>query len=298
MSMNYSSLIGPKGQAGSIANWVSYTRLDLTTIVDEAQALLYETLRVREMITEYRFQVPAGGSELPVPAGFLDPIGKIWSPTLNYPIEHIDEGRLQRERIYQTLDGSFGANPFTTTNGSSLVSVNLAGNGFNQGATITIAGAAAVNGLTPNGTFPIASLTDANNFVIDTSILGAQANAAGSGGGSAATYDCNNLTQMDLRYWAIWDEAIKFDGAAIEVTTGSLIYYRSLPLLATTNPTNFLTKRYPNLMRVACTTAAADFMKDSTEYQKNLTALTGLIQRINVENEGHRRGSTVYIETP
>ena len=53
MAMSYTTLIGAKGVSGSIMNWVSYTKLDVATVVDEAQSLLFQLLRVRESRASY-----------------------------------------------------------------------------------------------------------------------------------------------------------------------------------------------------------------------------------------------------
>ena len=62
MAMTYTSLIGSKGTAGAIATWTNYTLLDVVTIVDEAQALIYSLLRTREMLSEYNFSMAANNS--------------------------------------------------------------------------------------------------------------------------------------------------------------------------------------------------------------------------------------------
>jgi hypothetical protein len=41
MAMSYDSLTAAKGTAGAITTWVSYTLLDIPTILDEAQTLLW-----------------------------------------------------------------------------------------------------------------------------------------------------------------------------------------------------------------------------------------------------------------
>lgn len=297
MAMTYTSLVANKGISGSIANWVSYSRLDLPPIIDEAQALLYAVLRVREMLTEYVFRVPSGNSEAALPARFLDPIGAIHVPTQNTEIRHRDHGLLLKARSYTTTSGTLGAAPLTTTNGSSSVSVAQTSHGFNQNGIYTISGSTAVGGLTLNSTFPITSITDADHFVIDASLVGTASSGA-TGGGSAVAYSCDNLIQTSPQIWAIWNEKMKFDGAFTDDSSCQLQYYQSLPLLSSSNPTNFLTDRYPHLMRTACVASAADFMKDDTEYQKGMTRLAALATRINVENDGYLRGAEIYTETP
>lgn len=295
--MTYNSLIASKGNPGSIANWVSYTKLDVTTIVDEAQALLYLMLRVREMRTQGVFLLQTGFSEVPLPARFLDPIGRLEGVDFNLRIAHKDEAFVQRARSYTNSSGSLGTNALTTTTGLTTVSVNLPGHGFSQGGTFEVIGATAFNGITLSpGSYPIVSITDVNNFVIDT--VSQVASGSGAGGGAAATYIANTLTQGVVQFYAIWDEKLKFDFAMNQDVTLIQNYFQSLPLLSSTNQSNFITNRYPQLMRTASQAAAADFMKDDQEYQKCVTRLEALVQRINIENDGFLRGLELYTENP
>jgi hypothetical protein len=291
MAMTYSSLIASKGSSGSIATWVAYSLLDLPPIVDEAQSLVYGLLRCREMMTELSFSVPVNGSYIDLPDRFLDPIGRMKLTSFNTPIRHKDSGSLQQNRNYDELSGTLGANPFTTVASSNLVTVALDGSGFTQDSVFNTSGATAFNGAAINGTFPITDIAaDGNSFTIDISILGTTPSASGAGGGSAVDYICDQLIAGIPQWWAIWNEQLKFDVAFSQQSLGKLQYYRSLPLLSTSNQSNFLTNRYPQLMRTACVTAAADFMKDDAEYQKGLTRLETLVQTISIENDGQLRG--------
>ncbi len=74
-------------------------------------------------------------------------------------------------------------NPLTTTNGSPIVTVSQTAHGLTTGATVTIAGASAVGGITPNGTFPITRI-DANSYRYTFT---ANASSAATGGGAAVT---------------------------------------------------------------------------------------------------------------
>lgn len=291
MAMTYTSLTAPKGTAGSIANWVSYTLLDITTIVDEAQPLIYSLLRTREMMTEYSFSMAVGEASIALPARFLDPIGRMYLSSFNIPVRHKDSGFIQQSRNYDELSGTLGTDPFTTVIGSSSVTVALPGSGFNQDSVFNTSGATAFNGVTLNGTFPITAVAaDGNSFTIDISSLGALPSGAGAGGGAAVDYLVDNLTQGIPNWFGIWDERIKFDVAFTQQSLCKLQYYQSLPLLSSSNLTNFLTSRYPQLMRTACLAAAADFMKDDNEYQKAFSRLQAIVERIQVEGDGMLRG--------
>jgi hypothetical protein len=300
MAMTWTSLTAAKGVSGSIANFVNYTLLDINPIVDEAQTLLYGegNLRCREMQTDWVFTMPQYSSYIALPTGFLDPIGDIRVSSFNSTIEHREENLIQSTRPYQETFGTLGANPFTTTSGSNTVSVYLENHGFTQDSTFFVTGAAAFNGVTINGTFPINAITDANDFTIDITILGTTPSGSGAGGGSAVDYTCDALTYGTPRFFGIWNERINFEQAFNQQSLCRQQYYQSLPLLSSTNQTNFLTNRYPNLMRVACEAAAADFMKDDTEYQKHLTRLQAMVERIAVQDDMKYRGMMLYTDNP
>lgn len=297
MAMTYNSLVAPKGTPGSVANWVNYTKLDIAVIVDEAQALLWQFMRTREMRNEFLFTMPVGTSQIPLPVGFLDPMGDVWSSSQFAAIGHLIESDVRSRRVFSETSGFLGANPFTTAAGSALVSVAFPVHGFNQGSSFFVSGATAVGGLTPNGTFLITSITDANTFVIDCSTVGTATSVA-TGGGSIAAYTCGNLQQGSPRGWSIWDNALKFDFAFIQQQSLSLLYYKSPPLLSVANLENFVTQRYPHLMRKACQAAAADFMKDTEAYQSTVAELKGLIQGAAVQDDLTYRGVDLRTETP
>lgn len=298
MAMSWTSLSAAKGVSGSIANWVAYTLLDLPPIIDEAQALLYSLMRTREMMTELVFSIPANGSYLALPARFLDPIGRIRATSINQWIAHKDQNFIEQNRTYTENTGSLGTNPFTTANGSNTVTVALTGHNLTQDSLFNTAGATAFNGVTINGTFPVTSIVDANDFNIDISNLGTTPTGSGAGGGSAVTYIADQLTTGSARWFGIWNENIYFDCSFSQQSLCRLQYYQSLPLLSNTNQTNFLTNRYPQLMRTACVTAAADFMKDDNEYQKGVTRLQNLVAQINIENDMYLRGMELDTDTP
>lgn len=306
MAMSYNSLTASKGNSGAIATWSNFTLLDIPVIVDEAQALLWSEgmLRTREMLSDAVFTMPIGAASIALSSlvnpgyTFLDPIGRIRTTSFNSWIRHKDPGFLQLSRIYTETSGTLGANPFTTVSGSNTVTVVLTAHGFTQDSPFNASGATVFNGVTINGTFPITSIVDANTFTIDITILGTTPSGSGSGGGSAVAYLVDSLTLGTPYYFGIYNEQIKFDQAFFQATGCRLAFYQSPPLLSSTNPTNFITTRYPNLMRVACMAAAADFMKDSEEYQKQFGRLQTMIEKISVENDMSMRGIEVEADTP
>lgn len=306
MAMTYNTLSGAKGAPGAVSTWVNYSLLDVPTIIDESQALIWGegAARFREMIGDAVFTMPVGGASIPLSSlvnpgyTFLDPIGRIRTTSFNSWIRHKDPGYIQLARTYTETSGTLGTNPFTTTSGSNTVTVALTAHGFTQDSSFNSSGATAFNGVTINGTFPITSIVDANDFTIDITSLGTAPSGSGSGGGSAVAYQVDYLTLGTPYYFGIYNEQLKFDQAFFQATGCRLSFYQSLPLLSSNNQTNFLTVRYPNLMRVACMAAAADFMKDTDEYNKQFGRLQTMIEKISVENDMSMRGIEVDADTP
>jgi hypothetical protein len=290
-AMSYTSLVGDKNTAGSIARWVNYSKLDADQILQEAQSLLYSMLRVREMRAHFNFDIAQGGDRVALPSGFLDPIGRISFLGTGAKAEQRYPNFIQRRRVYTETSGSLGLNPFTTASGSTLVTVSLANHGLSQGSTFFAAGAAAFNGVTIAGTFDVVAIVDVNDFTIDITPLGSVPNASGAGGGAAATYIADNLIQGTPIYWGVWDETIFFDVAFAQQTNCNLQYFKSLPILSAANATNFLTNRYPHLLRKAATAQAWDFMRNDAEYQKDVAALAALVEQVNAEADLLYRGA-------
>lgn len=300
MAMTYSSLIAAKGTAGSLSNFLSYSKVtpEIPAILDESQALLYSLLRCREMLTKTRFTMTVGASSIALPSGFLDPIGRMYSMDYDMSFRHKEQAFVMENRNYTNSSGTLGTNPFTTTNGSNNVTVNLTGHGFNQESSFYTTGATAFNGVTITGTFDITSITDANNFVIDITSLGTAPSGSGAGGGAAVLYTVDNLIQGTPLFWAVWDEAVHFDQAFSIQTTCELPYFKSPALLSASNQSNFLTNRYPHLIRAAAQARAAAFMRDDETYARELQALTALTQSVSIENDMMYRGAEIETETP
>lgn len=81
--------------------------------------------------------------------------------------------------------GTLGNNPFTTTNGSPIVSVADALHGVSPGDSITFTGATAVGGITPNGTFTVLDVTSAGVYRF---VFTSNATSGATGGGAAVDY--------------------------------------------------------------------------------------------------------------
>jgi hypothetical protein len=76
--MNYTALIADKTTDGSIRRWVNHSDVDVVTVLEEAQALIFQSLRVREMRAVFNdLAMAIGDSSKALPSGFLDPIALI-----------------------------------------------------------------------------------------------------------------------------------------------------------------------------------------------------------------------------
>jgi hypothetical protein len=81
--------------------------------------------------------------------------------------------------------GTLGADPFTTTNTSTTVSVADTSHGLTQGDYVTFSGATAVGGITIDGEYNVVDVTDGDNYTI---IHTSAATSGATGGGASVTY--------------------------------------------------------------------------------------------------------------
>lgn len=204
MAMNYTTLVGAKTVAGSIKNDVSYDKINPDVILTEAQALIYQMLRVREMRALASFSVAVGDSTHALPTGFLDPIGRL-RDTSNYRYTQVTEDELVARRVYDSTGTLYSGQP---------------------------------------------------------------------------------------SYWTVLGELIQFDMKFDTVRALVMPYYQSpAVLVGTTNETNFLTTRFPHILRTACKVQAYLFMKDFAASQAELALLSPMIERCNVEADFSYRGA-------
>lgn len=291
--MDWTTLTAAKTTAGSIASWSNYSRLDTAAILEEAQSLIYSMLRVREMRTTHVFSMAEGNLWASLPTGYLDPI-ELRSASSGR-IDLRPEGVVTGARWFNSSEGSLGSNPFTTTLSSQYVSVAHTAHEQTQGSIAEFTGATAVGGLTLSGSYPVTSITSANAYVVDA---GSAASSAATGGGASVTYVYETLEKGWPSSWAVFNEKIQFDQPFDEADRLQLMYYKSPTLLSASNTTNFLTNRWPRVLRKATQAIAADFMKDTEAYNLAFQELTGLVQNANAESDLGYRGAVIEIMTP
>lgn len=200
---NYTTLIAAKTVAGSIKRHVNYDKIDAEVVLENAQTLLYSLLRTREMRASANINVGATQYNVALPAGFLDPFGK-----------------LRDTQMFRYVQRS------------------------------------------------------------EDQLMGAR------------SYDADGVLKTGQpTYWSIFDEMIQFDLKFKEDRTLFLPYYKQPDLLAASPGTNWLTNRYPHLLRQACLVQAHAFMKNWTGYNAELAVLTPMTERTNAEADLTYRGA-------
>jgi hypothetical protein len=97
--MSFATLTGAKSVDGSIKSWMNYSRIDAEGILEEAQAMIYGRLRVREMRASDQFTVRVGASSVDEPDGLLDAI-LFWDITNDVEICSKEDSDLERMRSW------------------------------------------------------------------------------------------------------------------------------------------------------------------------------------------------------
>lgn len=74
MPMTFTTLTGLKTVSGSIKSWMNYGKVDSEGVLLEAETMIYQRLRVREMRGSDTLTVGVGKASVDLPDGFLDPL--------------------------------------------------------------------------------------------------------------------------------------------------------------------------------------------------------------------------------
>lgn len=92
--------------------------------------------------------------------------------------------------------------------------------------------------------------------------------------------------------WTLYDDTIHYDVANDESTAlnGDIVYYKRPAALATANQTNFLTDKYPWLLRRACLMFGYEHRKRMTEFVSEQRLVDEAIMQVNRDADMHRRG--------
>jgi hypothetical protein len=202
MAITYSVLTGVKTTTGSIASWVNRSDLPTDNILLEAEAWIYQRLRVREMVTDATFTFDDNTSSEALPSAFLDPIQFVpyeWGT----PLPYVSPENFQQPRTSAGV--IFDGSPSCWTIIGTTAHID-------------------------------ATIDDSDNY------------------------------------------------------SGRLMYYAQPDALSSVNTTNFLTTRYPTLLRMACMGFAYQFMKDTPRTQEYLGYAMAAIQEAAATNDLYRRG--------
>jgi hypothetical protein len=270
MAMNFNDLIGPKSRAGSIQSFVRYARVPGEVVLEEAQALIYGQLRIREMRSSALITLSLEAFTAALPTGFLEPISMQDMEGWNViPDGYVSEDQINRKRLYDTdvtttLSG-------TITAGATSLSVASAAE-FSSADPFTI--------LIGSEVMLVTAGQGTTTWTVTRGYGGTTAAAHTSGATVDGRLESGTPTNV-----AVFDELFQFDCKADEARTLSLVYFKTPTLLSASNSTNFLTRRYPNILRVACQAGAASFMKDAEEFSAREAELLALINAANAESD-------------
>ncbi len=284
--MNYNQLVGNKATEGSIKRDVNYEDIDPAVIVEEAETLIYDTLRVREMRQRWAVAVAVGDYTVALPARYLDPVGDLRDSKFNRYIQRSEE-RVLAARTWTESVGSLGTDPFAVTSGSATITVTHTSHGLYAGDVVTLSGATAGGGITIDGAYEVVERVDADSYTITHSDAATSTDA--TTGGSAVTYVYDKMDVSQPRFWTVLGEYVQFEMRFEEARMLYLPYYRQPAPLSTTN-TNFLTDRYPHILRTATRIRAHTWMKNWTGVGAESGFLTGFIASANMRADMSYRG--------
>lgn len=204
MAINYTTLTAAKTTEGSIKNWVNRSDIPVTNILLEAEAWIYQRLRVREMIADEAFTFDEDASSEALPAGFLDPVQFVpyqWA----CPLMFVHEGSFRPSR--------------------------------------TTAGV---------------------------------------------------LQEGTPSMWTIIGTTAHVDVLCSSDFAGRLLYYKQPDALSGDNETNFLTTRYPTLLRSALMMKAFEHMRKTSDAAGYLQKAMADIQEAAATNDMWRRGQYAW----
>ena len=208
MAINFTTLTAAeKTTEGSIRNWCNRKDISVTNILLEAEAMIYERLRVREMMVDeaFTFADATSSKALSSLSGtFLDPIQFVpyeWG----YPLSFYHEASM----------------PFARDSAGALF----------------------------QSTAPSA--------------------------------------------WTIIGETAWVDVLLDGAFSGRMMYYAQPAALSSSNETNFLTTRYPSLLRYACMAKAYEHMKDANRAKSYTELAMGATASAMQTNDMFRRSQHV-----
>lgn len=140
------------------------------------------------------------------------------------------------------LTGTLGANPLSVASGSNVVTVSHTGHGLSPGDLITLSGATAIGGITPNvSETPVATVIDANTYTYE--FTSNATSTVSGGGGSSISFEYEIPVGVELGTygygWGVggwglgtWGTARSSSTIAIEPRVWSLDHFGVLLVAA------------------------------------------------------------------
>lgn len=107
-----------------------------------------------------------------------------------------DTGWAQNDITPYRSTGTLANNPFATVSGSATVTTTHTAHGLSAGDTAIFTGSAAVGGITPNGTFVVATVVDADHYTFPFTSNATSTVAAGGGAAVAFSYEIPVGTEL------------------------------------------------------------------------------------------------------
>lgn len=104
------------------------------------------------------------------------------------------------------------------------------------------------------------------------------------------------LTTGDFQKYAIFNEAMNFDVRARAATTLDLLYFKLPTTLGTGNETNWLTVRYPHILRAMLLAKAFAFRQDDSRADRWEAKAVAFIESANSMDDLSRRGANFPVE--
>lgn len=91
-------------------------------------------------------------------------------------------------------------------------------------------------------------------------------------------------------FWTDIGELIQFNTAADQAYTAKMVYFKTPTALGPSNLTNFLTTKYPTLLRRTCLMFAAEARKEYDLMDREEQRAMIAVQEVNVESDRAMRG--------
>ena len=105
-----------------------------------------------------------------------------------------------------------------------------------------------------------------------------------------------NWTQGIPTRFSVFEELLQFDYRADAAYTARMLYYKRPAALSVSNTSNWLTVRYPRLVRIACMKAAAEFMKNMDMKNSYEAEMERMFLQIDQETDLSMTGADPFLE--